>query len=190
MSIQDSCGKVLISKDTEGQRETTATKEDQTLTPGNVAKYVAGWVSRKFYKKVRKTSRCWLWESSTNPKGYGTWSARGRTQNLVHRQSWELEFGPIPEGLCVLHKCDNRACVNPKHLFLGTQADNMRDMFAKRRNRNPQGEDHGRCRLTDLQVSEIRELWAQGISCSELGRIYFVASSWVSALVRNKARAA
>jgi hypothetical protein len=98
-------------------------------------------VSEKFFTHVRKTSSCWLWTGSINlhpnKGGYGQivlWQARGfRKRVKSHRLSWEIHFGKIPIGMCVLHKCDNRKCVNPKHLFLGTQLDNMRDRFSKGR---------------------------------------------------------
>lgn len=89
----------------------------------------------RFWNKVDKTGDCWLWTAYTNDKGYGTISMGGRKGSvlLAHRVAWELEHGPVPEGLRVLHKCDTPACVRHDHLFLGTQLDNMRDMMAKGR---------------------------------------------------------
>jgi hypothetical protein len=88
---------------------------------------------------------CWIWEGRRSRGGYGLFRYRWFQRPLAqrgrssHRASWAECFGPIPPGLCVLHKCDNPPCVNPAHLFLGTHADNMRDMWAKGRGRGGRG---------------------------------------------------
>jgi len=83
---------------------------------------------------INKKSGCWIWAEFINPvTGYGIVRSPFSTSRVASRYSWELHFGPIPAGLQVLHKCDVRSCVNPKHLFLGTCKDNLRDMVRKGR---------------------------------------------------------
>jgi len=91
----------------------------------------------RFRTKVRKTRGCWLWTGATNLQGYGVFGRGNRAAGnvLAHRFAWELEHGPIPAGMCVLHRCDRPLCVKTAHLFLGTQQENLADMRAKHRDR-------------------------------------------------------
>ena len=95
-------------------------------------------VEDRFWAKVDKSGDCWLWTAGTMPRGYGMFTPHGRgSQTYAHRFSYELVNGPVPEGMVVRHTCDVRNCVNPSHLDVGTQADNLRDM--KERGRSIKG---------------------------------------------------
>lgn len=113
---------------------------------------------RRFWDKVDKSGSCWLWTGSNKPRGYGQIKVEGKTI-FAHRLSWELAYGPIPEGLYVCHRCDVPACVRPDHLFLGTQTDNMADRDAKGRTQH--GENHYKAKLCELDVWLIKNIEGQ-----------------------------
>ena len=120
-------------------------------------------MEERFWECVRRAGpdECWEWTRRVKPYGQISLGRRGGPQIYSHRASWMIHHGEIPEGLHVLHKCDNGACVNPAHLFLGTQADNNKDCLQKGRASKPpvlRGNDHPRQarKLTDAQVLEIR----------------------------------
>ena len=137
---------------------------------------------QRFWNKVNKQAEngCWEWAAYRDPDGYGGFSLDGKGER-AHRASWILEHGSIPDGLHVLHHCDNPRCVNPAHLFLGTQADNMRDKAEKGRAvNNPQpGESHPMSKLTEADIPAIRAdkrsqraIAAEyGVSRQQIGRI-------------------
>jgi hypothetical protein len=91
-----------------------------------------------FWAKVRRTDGCWEWTGARLHSGYGKLGRKGRTY-VAHRFAWELVNGAIPDGLFACHRCDNRLCVRPDHLFLGTQKDNIADMLSKGRGSLPPG---------------------------------------------------
>jgi hypothetical protein len=111
----------------------------------------------RFWEKVLKTDSCWLWRGAIGDSGYGHIADENRKTKIASRVSWELHYGSIPAGLHVLHRCDNPPCVRPDHLFLGTDADNAADMYAKGRQHKARGEAHPRAKLTEDQVRAIRQ---------------------------------
>jgi hypothetical protein len=90
----------------------------------------------RFWAKVAKSDGCWEWQAVRSSQGYGAFRPTPESkQRSAHCYSWELAFGPIPDGLWVLHRCDNRVCVRPEHLFVGSASDNAQDAIAKGRRR-------------------------------------------------------
>lgn len=120
---------------------------------------------------------CWNWAAYRTPVGYGKFHVGGKAL-FAHRVSYELFVGPVPAGLCVCHRCDNRACVNPEHLFTGPQSANVADMIAKGRQAASRGESNGRAKLAPETIAEI--LRAEGFSQQELADAYGVSRSHIS----------
>lgn len=128
---------------------------------------------------------CWLWCGNRNKAGYGLVKRRPKVW-LAHRLSWLLHRGGLCDQDKVLHRCDTPECVNPDHLFLGTQADNIRDMEAKGRARHPCRAAHGRSKLSENDVAAIREEYAVGgIRQADLAARYGVNQTTVSDIVRR-----
>ena len=116
-------------------------------------------LEERFWNKVNKDTDngCWEWTAHLNKKGrYGRIKINGK-EKLAHRVSWEMMHGSIPNNMRILHHCDNPRCVNPSHLFIGTQADNMRDAVSKGRNGCLKGEAHPWSKLTAIEVLRLRK---------------------------------
>lgn len=136
----------------------------------------------RFWSQVAKSDGCWLWQGSRQRLGYGVFSY-ARRWAFAHRLSWMVHGGTIPEGLCICHRCDNPRCVRPDHLFLGTQADNMRDKVSK--GRQSRGTRIGNARLTNDIVQEIRARVLQGEPGVQIARSLSISKSTVS-MVANR----
>jgi hypothetical protein len=146
--------------------------------------------SIEFWKRVNKTDGCWEWTGAMLLTGYGQMLWVDRKCAKAHRISWIIENGNIPDGMCICHHCDNRKCVRPDHLFLGTIADNNRDMDAKgRRVNSPQiGSKHWKARLSDSDIVEIRKLhWKDGVMHKDIAAIYGVGVKYIARICRGGA---
>lgn len=162
-------------------------------------------IEDRFWSKVDKSGgpdACWEWMAGRSGSGYGAFQISTHKQVKPHRLSYEMCVGPIPAGMDILHHCDNRLCVNPRHLFPGTDLDNARDRSRKGRNNTPAGDRHpshrhpelirrgeetSNARLTREQVIEIRRRYlAGGITHLALGREYGISAIHVGQLVRRE----
>jgi hypothetical protein len=140
-------------------------------------------IQDRLFSRVTKTKDCWLWNGGVVGHGYGYINRGRRGDGFVstHRASWEIAYGEISEGMEVLHKCDNPACVNPEHLFLGSQKDNVDDMISKNRRRG------GRLILTKEQVAEIRRMYeTKEYSLHDLSLLFPVSKSQIFRIVSRE----
>lgn len=150
-------------------------------------------VVKRFWRYVNKNGpvhpiygQCWMWTGPLRKggSGYGYYY-----RDRAHRVSWRLHFGEIPLGICVCHKCDNPLCVNPSHLFLGTQADNNRDCYAKNR-QNRKGERNPNAKLTDFQVKEVRRRYVKGLggNSKQLAAEYGILQTSLLAIANHRTK--
>lgn len=137
-----------------------------------------------FWEKVQKTEGCWRWIGSTWDNGYGRMMV-GKRRRKAHRISFLIHNGFLPEDKVVCHTCDNPICVNPAHLFLGTQKDNNDDKVKKKR--HGWGERNGRAKLTEEIVTEIRSLHASGSlpTYEEIGALHGVSKKTINHIITN-----
>jgi len=126
---------------------------------------------------------CWIWMGGTTVRGYGQIESKGM-KHYAHRVSYELFVGPIPKGMYVCHSCDNVACVNPNHLFLGTQKENLQDMASK--GRSTRGVKNPMAKLSEEDVKDIKYLINTGLSSKDLGVEYGVSSAAINLIKQGK----
>lgn len=159
----------------------------------------------RFNKKYKKSNDCWNWTACVDSGGYGMFRINGKSYR-VPRLMWEITHGPINDSkMYVCHKCDNRRCLNPKHLFLGTCKENIQDMWRKGRDsfanratgiRNgkytkpectPRGEKNGQSKLTVKDVLAIRTIYKPGfISMHDLAKRYNVDAGNINCILKRK----
>lgn len=131
-------------------------------------------------------SRCWEWIGKLGTKGYGQYIYNGRDVS-AHRYSYFINFGEFDTKLHVLHHCDNRKCVNPSHLFLGTNLDNVRDMVKKGRQSHPIGEANGRSKITEKDVIKIYKMYDSGkYKQNEIAEIFGLAECSITFILTGK----
>jgi hypothetical protein len=152
------------------------------LTPDYLlSQGLSSTVIKRFWSKVQKTEGCWTWTAYKTEKGYGRLT-RGRPSPIgAHVVSWILHNGPIVNGLCVLHRCDNPTCVNPAHLWLGSRGDNNKDRNDKGRSADPYN-----VKFTEKTVLEIRSLASIGLSSRQVGDRYAVHKSTIQRIWNRK----
>lgn len=135
-------------------------------------------LARRFWAKVKRGAGCWTWTAAKTPAGYGMFQIGVALTRRAHRVAWSLARGPVPRGLLVCHRCDNRLCVRPGHLFLGTSQDNVNDAVVK--GRHARGGEFTQSRLNENQATVIRKLrrWTT-LTFKEIGALFGV--SWGTA---------
>lgn len=133
----------------------------------------------RFWSKVDVglEDECWEWKAFKHPQGYGLFKWNGVAE-YAHQVAWALTVEPLPPKVCVLHKCNNPGCVNPKHLYIGTHTDNARDR---------RGAGRQPSKLSADEVREMRRLYESGeYSISQLGRAYNISSSAADAAIKGR----
>lgn len=153
------------------------------MTPQDIARF---WTKAKVLEGL---DACWEWQAGLLGNGYGQFKLNG-APTYAHRIAWELTNGPVPERRNVLHRCDNKLCINPAHLFIGTQKENVADAIEKGR-REPiiesrRGEKSNWAKVTEKEVLEIREMGRRGYSQRVIGEKFGISRPAVNLIINRK----
>lgn len=138
----------------------------------------------RFWRAVNKTDKCWEWSGCRHYKGYGEFIIEGKNKTKAHRFSWFLAHGKIPDGMLVLHKCDNPPCVRPDHLFLGTPKTNRQDCNSKMR--HCYGQRMHTAKLTEGDVIEIRKADLTNRTRLSIAEEFGISGRQVTAICRRE----
>ena len=139
----------------------------------------------KFLRKVDKTETCWNWTGRLDIGGYGRFSRGSGHWTKAHRTAYELYKGPIPEGLVVRHMCNNRKCVNPDHLEVGTHKDNTADMFRTNPPDRTGDRSHAR-KISEADAREIRQWREFGYTQQSIGDAFGLGQGHISTIIHGK----
>jgi hypothetical protein len=187
---QCDCGKIIYYRSDvikSGRRKSCG-----CITSPSEKEYV-NRLKERLMKNHKKDGDCWIWTGRIHAGGYGFLSYRSKenkskkTASNAHRVAYKVWKGDVPKELYVLHKCDNRKCINPDHLWLGTHIDNMKDMISKNRQDKRPGEKHHVSIFLNENIYEIRRLWDEGLETQAgLARKYGASLTCIHNIVRRK----
>lgn len=161
-------------------------KDNTCISPNHIYHKV---LYHRFWEKVKKTSEdgCWLWTGAKDGGGYGILQIATNIREKAHRWSWQTYYKQnIPKGYQVLHHCDNPSCVNPRHLFLGTNQDNVTDKMRKGRFNPCFGNVNGMCKITEEDVKKIVELHNNGYSYRQITKLFPIGNTQIGRIIRKE----
>lgn len=165
------------------RRKLYVKKPEDPNSPEHLARRLANGLD------AAETGECWEWQRTHNGLGYGELRVAGKNV-YAHRLAFELAGNVIPDGMHILHKCDNPRCINPDHLEVGTQSKNMADCHARGRSRIPKprvsGERNGSAKLTEAAVAMIRDSLSAGVTQQQLADKFGVSQTLISRIKRGE----
>jgi hypothetical protein len=181
------CGQKTKIADSTDKRAGWIKGEPRRFLHGHWTRLKWAPLAERFWANIDKRGHdeCWGWKAHTNDAGYGMLGL-GNKSVRAHRFSYELHYGPIPNGLHVCHKCDNPPCCNPAHLFLGDDIANIQDKVEKGRARRPQGKGRGYSAFTNEQAQELREQFERAnVSMRKFAQMHNVNRATMRNIIRG-----